>query len=311
MLDMGFIHDVRRIIAMLPQKRQTLLFSATMPPEIQKLASSILSRPVKVEVTPVATTADRIEQRVFFVEKAGKRGLLERVLRDRAIQRAIVFTRTKHGANRVAEQLSRASIGAVAIHGNKSQGARERALSAFKEGTTRVLVATDIAARGIDIDGISHVINYDLPNIPESYVHRIGRTARAGASGVAFSFCDSEERAYLADIERLIRMRLPVETLLDEPARHAPAGAATEQVRAEPPRGRGAERSPQPMVTRLRAARPPQDAAPRSHEPARPQQDAAARSHEPARPLPAAPQPARQSAAGGPARRRRRWGTLS
>ncbi|WP_437627266.1 DEAD/DEAH box helicase [Sorangium sp. So ce1151] len=210
MLDMGFIHDIRRVLAMLPERRQTLLFSATMPPDIQKLANSILRRPVKVEVARVATTAENIDQRVVFVERSDKRAMLEHVLKDPALRRAIVFTRTKHGANRVVQQLSRARIEAVAIHGNKSQGARERALASFKQGTTSVLVATDIAARGIDIDDISHVINYDLPNIPESYVHRIGRTARAGASGVALSFCDSEERTYLADIERLIQKRLPI-----------------------------------------------------------------------------------------------------
>ncbi|WP_437291374.1 DEAD/DEAH box helicase [Sorangium sp. So ce406] len=210
MLDMGFIHDIRRVLAMLPERRQTLLFSATMPPDIQKLANSILRRPVRVEVAPVATTAEKIDQRVVFVERSDKRAMLEQVLKDPALRRAIVFTRTKHGANRVVQQLGRARIEAVAIHGNKSQGARERALASFKQGTTSVLVATDIAARGIDIDDISHVINYDLPNIPESYVHRIGRTARAGASGVALSFCDSEERPFLADIERLIQKRLPI-----------------------------------------------------------------------------------------------------
>ncbi|WP_437900631.1 DEAD/DEAH box helicase [Sorangium sp. So ce124] len=210
MLDMGFIHDIRRVLAMLPERRQTLLFSATMPPDILKLANSILRSPVRVEVARIATTAENIDQRVVFVERGDKRAMLEHVLKDPALRRAIVFTRTKHGANRVVQQLSRARIEAVAIHGNKSQGARERALASFKQGTTSVLVATDIAARGIDIDDISHVINYDLPNIPESYVHRIGRTARAGASGVALSFCDSEERAYLADIERLIQKRLPL-----------------------------------------------------------------------------------------------------
>ncbi|MCC6557727.1 MAG: DEAD/DEAH box helicase [Polyangiaceae bacterium] len=210
MLDMGFIHDVRRVVAMLPARRQTLLFSATMPPDIRDLAGSVLHRPVEVAVAPIAATADRIEQRVFFVERSDKRALLEHLLGDGSIRRALVFTRTKHGANRVAEQLNRARIGAAAIHGNKSQNARERALADFKQGATRVLVATDIAARGIDIDDVTHVINYDLPNVAESYVHRIGRTARAGASGIALSFCDGEERAYLADIERLIRTRLSV-----------------------------------------------------------------------------------------------------
>ncbi|HYO72931.1 MAG TPA: DEAD/DEAH box helicase [Archangium sp.] len=211
MLDMGFIHDVKRIIAALPKKRQTLFFSATMPPEIQGLANSILTNPVRVEVAPVATTAETIDQRLYFVEKEQKRGLLVHLLQtDKAIQRVLVFTRTKHGANRVAKQLEAAGIGAEPIHGNKSQNARERALAAFKSGTCRVLVATDIAARGIDIDGITHVINFDLPNVPETYVHRIGRTGRAGAAGIALSFCDSEERAYLKDIERTIRRRVPV-----------------------------------------------------------------------------------------------------
>lgn len=210
MLDMGFIHDVRRIIAALPRQRQTLLFSATMPRDIQELAQSILINPVRVEVTPVASTAARIEQSVYFVEKGDKRALLAHLLQDPAITRVLVFSRTKHGANRIVKELAAAGIPAAAIHGNKSQSAREQALDAFKRGRTRVLVATDIAARGIDVEGISHVINYDLPNIPESYVHRIGRTARAGADGIAISFCDQEERAFLRDIERLIRQPVPV-----------------------------------------------------------------------------------------------------
>ncbi|MBV9522149.1 MAG: DEAD/DEAH box helicase, partial [Alphaproteobacteria bacterium] len=210
MLDMGFIHDIRKVIAALPKRRQSLFFSATMPPDIARLAAGILKDPIEVAVTPVASTAERIEQRVLFVEPSNKRALLAEILKDAAIDRALVFTRTKHGANRVAEQLSRGRITAEAIHGNKSQGARQRALENFRAGRTRVLVATDIAARGIDIDGISHVINYELPNVPESYVHRIGRTARAGAEGVAISFCDAEERAYLRDIEKLIKQRVPV-----------------------------------------------------------------------------------------------------
>ena len=212
MLDMGFIHDVRRIIKALPTRRQTLLFSATMPQDIQDLADNILQNPVRVEVTPQATTVEKIEQSVFFVEKKDKRALLEHLLADRAIRRVLVFTRTKHGANKLVQQLERARFQAEAIHGNKSQSARERALANFKNGRTRVLVATDIAARGIDVDDVTHVINYDLPNEPESYVHRIGRTARAGAAGTAYSFCDSEERAYLRDIEKLIRLRVPVVT---------------------------------------------------------------------------------------------------
>ncbi len=209
MLDMGFIHDVRRIINTLPAQRQTLLFSATMPAEIQSLADSILSNPVRVAVTPPATTVETVQQSVYFVEKSDKPNLLETLLRDSSISRALVFTRTKHGANKVVKQLGRASVSAEAIHGNKSQSAREQALANFKAGRTRVLVATDIAARGIDVDGITHVINYDLPNEPESYVHRIGRTARAGASGIAYSFCDLDEREYLVNIERLIRQHIP------------------------------------------------------------------------------------------------------
>ncbi len=210
MLDMGFIHDVRRVIAKLPAQRQTLLFSATMPADIARLAGSILKDPATVSVAPVASTAERVDQWVLFVEQADKRALLGEVLKDASIRRAIVFTRTKHGANRLAEQLGRMGVGADAIHGNKSQTARQRALADFSNGKVRVLVATDIAARGIDIDGITHVINYELPNVAESYVHRIGRTARAGAEGVALSFCDVEERAYLRDIEKLIRRSVPV-----------------------------------------------------------------------------------------------------
>lgn len=210
MLDMGFIHDVRRVVNALPARRQTLLFSATMPQDIQDLANSILKHPVRVEVTPQATTVEKIDQSVFLVEKQEKRALLEHLLNDKAIQRVLIFTRTKHGANRLVEHLDRARIRAEAIHGNKSQSAREQALENFKSGRTRVLVATDIASRGLDVEGVTHVINFDLPNEPESYVHRIGRTARAGASGIAYSFCDADERAYLRDIEKLIRLRVPV-----------------------------------------------------------------------------------------------------
>ena len=204
------VDDVRRVIEKLPEPRQTLLFSATMPDAITRLSQRILDDPVRVEVTPEKLTVDRIVQRVLLVEKKDKPGLLAEVLGDPDIERALVFTRTKHGANRVVKQLGRVDIAAEAIHGNKSQGARQRALANFKEGRTRVLIATDIAARGIDVEGITHVINYDLPNIPESYVHRIGRTARAGADGMAISFCDVEERAYLRDIEKLIRQKVPL-----------------------------------------------------------------------------------------------------
>ena len=211
MLDMGFIHDVRRVIKVLPTNRQTMLFSATMPQDIQDLADTMLTNPVKVEVTPQATTVDKITQSVYYVEKQDKRALLEHLLLDdNGIKRVLVFTRTKHGANRLAEQLERAKIKSEAIRGNKSQTARERALSAFKSGKVRVLVATDIASRGIDVDDVTHVINFDIPNEPESYVHRIGRTARAGADGIAYSFCDVDERKFLKDIEKLIRLNVPV-----------------------------------------------------------------------------------------------------
>jgi ATP-dependent RNA helicase RhlE len=212
MLDMGFIHDVKRVIAMLPPVRQTLFFSATMPTEAQRLADVLLRRDFEtVAVTPPSSTVDRIVQSVYFVhDKKDKRALLEDVLYDnREMRRVLVFTRTKHGANRVAEHLDKAGERAAAIHGNKSQNARERALAQFKDGSVRVLVATDIAARGIDIDDITHVINYDLPEVPEQYVHRIGRTARAGADGAAISFCDPEEVELLRDVERLIRKDVP------------------------------------------------------------------------------------------------------
>ena len=208
MLDMGFLPDVKRIVAKLPKKRQTLFFSATMPPEIRELAESMLHDPVSVAVAPVSSTAERIDQHLYFVDKTNKRALLADVVKDDTIKRALVFSRTKHGANRIAQFLEKRGVTSAAIHGNKSQGARTRALDGFKSGSIRVLVATDIAARGIDVDGVSHVINFDLPNVPETYVHRIGRTARAGASGIALSFCDTEEREYLVDIERLIGRHL-------------------------------------------------------------------------------------------------------
>jgi ATP-dependent RNA helicase RhlE len=210
MLDMGFIHDVKKVIAKLPAKRQSLFFSATMPPPIVQLANTILTNPVKVEVTPVASTAHLIDQVVYFIDKDNKRKLLIDLLQNEAIERVLVFTRTKHGADKVVKDLLRSNITAQAIHGNKSQNARQLALSNFKAKLTRVLVATDIAARGIDIDELTHVINYELPNIPESYVHRIGRTGRAGASGFAIAFCDAEERAYLKDIQKLIGKNVPV-----------------------------------------------------------------------------------------------------
>ncbi|MFN8249563.1 MAG: DEAD/DEAH box helicase [Ferruginibacter sp.] len=212
MLDMGFVHDVKKIISKIPAKRQTLFFSATMPKEIQGLADSILTNPEKVEVTPVSSTADTIQQWIYFVEKQNKKLLLADLLLDKSIESVLVFTRTKHGADKVVKDLVKKGIKAEAIHGNKSQNARQRALGNFKDRTTRVLVATDIAARGIDVDELTHVINYEMPNIPETYVHRIGRTGRAGLSGTAFSFCESEELPYLKDIHKLIGKTIPVQT---------------------------------------------------------------------------------------------------
>ena len=208
MLDMGFIHDVRRITRVLPRRRQTLMFSATMPPAIEQLAQRLLSNPVRVAAAPAATPVERIDQGVYLTSKQRKPTLLLEVLGQPECQRALVFSRTKHGANRVARQLLKRGITATAIHGNKSQGARTRALDGFRRGSIPVLVATDIAARGVDVEGITHVINYDLPNEPDTYVHRIGRTARAGAAGSAISFCDPEEYAYLSSIERLIGTRI-------------------------------------------------------------------------------------------------------
>lgn len=215
MLDMGFIHDIRKLISMLPAQRHNLFFSATMPPEIERLAGTLLKNPVRVEVTPVSSTAEKIDQTVMYVDRDKKKSLLRHVLQDKALKRVIVFTRTKRGANQVSEVLAKNGVSSAAIHGNKSQGARQRALDDFKAGRVRVLVATDIAARGIDVDGITHVINFELPNVSESYVHRIGRTARANAEGSAISFCDTEEKAYLRDIEKLIGQK--VEVITDQP----------------------------------------------------------------------------------------------
>jgi ATP-dependent RNA helicase RhlE len=235
MLDMGFLPDVKRVIAQLPPKRQTLFFSATMPPDIRQLADRLLVSPAVVSVAPPATTAERITQHLYFVHPKAKPGLLVELLaKNPEMRHTLVFTRTKHGANRLVGQLEKAGIAAAAIHGNKSQNARDRAMGAFRTGQLRLLVATDIAARGIDVDGLSHVVNYDLPNVPETYVHRIGRTGRAGAEGIAISFCTDEERPYLASIEKLIRVKLErrgdvaappglVET--PEPARPAMGGA--------------------------------------------------------------------------------------
>ncbi len=217
MLDLGFIVPIRKIAQTIPPTRQTLFFSATMPKEIATLAGQMLKNPVHVAVNPVATTAERVQQKVIFVDTARKRPMLAELLKDSRMSRTLVFTRTKHGADRVTQHLEAAGLPTAAIHGDKSQPQRERALQSFKDGRIRVLVATDIAARGIDVDGITHVVNFDLPNVPEAYVHRIGRTARAGHAGIAISFCDSSERPHLRGIEKLIGTRLEV----DEPLRHA------------------------------------------------------------------------------------------
>jgi ATP-dependent RNA helicase RhlE len=246
MLDMGFIRDIRTIITKLPVKRQTLLFSATMPADIAELADQMLRTPATVAVTPVATTVESVEQRVIYADRVAKPSLLSQVLKADAVERALVFTRTKHGADRVVRSLGQAGITAKAIHGNKSQNERERVLAAFRDGHVRTLVATDIAARGIDVTGITHVINYDLPNIPESYVHRIGRTARAGAGGVAVSFCDGEEAPFLRGIEKLIRMSIPVSDAslragsASAPASQQPVQADPGRKKRQPRRGRGA-----------------------------------------------------------------------
>ena len=239
MLDMGFIADIRKIVAKLPAHRQTLMFSATMPGAIADLATHMLRDPVKVAVTPTASTAERIDQRIIRVDRAAKPAILVDLLRQETIDRALVFTRTKHGADKVVRRLVQAGIAAEAIHGNKSQGQRERVLAAFRSGKVRTLVATDIAARGIDVDGISHVVNFDLPNVPETYVHRIGRTARAGADGIAISLCDAEETAFLRDIEKLIRMSLPLTDRRAHPHRAEAPAAKTAPAKTVPGRHNG------------------------------------------------------------------------
>jgi ATP-dependent RNA helicase RhlE len=259
MLDMGFIHDVRRVIAVLPKQRQSLLFSATMPRDIQDLAHKLLHDPVKVEVAPVSSASERVKQQVYFVDKDNKRRLLLHVLQDESVGRTLVFTRTKSGANRVAEFLNKSGIQSEAIHGNKSQSARQRALENFRTGSTRVLVASDLAARGIDVEGITHVINFEIPNVAETYVHRIGRTGRAAATGAAMSFCQADERPYLAGIEKLIRTRIPV--VADHPYPPGSPGPRKDSIEAEQPRppfqGRGGGgRRPQQSSGGPRGGRP-------------------------------------------------------
>ncbi len=301
MLDMGFVHDVRKVLKLLPTRRQNLLFSATMPASIVSLAGEFLHAPVQVEVTPQATTVERIEQRVMFVDKSDKRRLIAHLLRGDEVEQAIVFTRTKHGANRLVKHLDKAGIDATAIHGNKSQNARTRALDAFREGRTPVLVATDVASRGLDVDGVSHVFNFDLPNEPESYVHRIGRTGRAGRDGVAVALCDASEVSFLRDIERLIGLTIAVDAEHDwhtehpeaappPPARQARGGGRSRGGRARGGRSGGSpggssgggthtsprsapagERRPRPEQARAAAPRPAQQrAAPASEAPGQP-----------------------------------------
>ena len=239
MLDMGFIEPIRRIVGALPVKRRTMLFSATMPREIERLAEQLLDSPTKVSVAPAATTVERIAQRLIHVQKASKLALLLHLFDVEPIDRALVFTRTKHGADRLAKQLRAASIGSEAIHGNRSQGQRTKALEAFRSGRSPILVATDIAARGLDIDGITHVFNFDLPMEPEAYVHRIGRTARAGASGIAISFCDETERGLLRDIERTIRVEIPRGELPGSLPRPPKPAEPSREERPERSSGRG------------------------------------------------------------------------
>ncbi|MFD1331689.1 DEAD/DEAH box helicase, partial [Methylopila musalis] len=276
MLDLGFIHAIRRVVPMLPHRRQTMFFSATMPKTIKDLADTMLTDPATVAVTPVAKTADRVEQKVIFVEQSGKKAVLAELLRDPTIDRALVFTRTKHGADKVVRQLEEAGIGSAAIHGNKSQSQRERALGSFRTGHIKILIATDIAARGIDVDGVTHVVNHDIPNVPESYVHRIGRTARAGAEGVAYSLVANDERMYLRDIERLIRQSISAEDRRSEAGKAEPEGdgAASQKVRQQqrqprpqgqrPAQGQGKPRQPN-------ASRPNHGEPNRAHEQRRPQ----------------------------------------
>jgi len=282
MLDMGFIHDVKKLIKLIPAKRQSLFFSATMPESIRVLASTILTNPEEVQVTPASTTAETVEQEMYFVDAANKKDLLIHILKDKTITTALVFTRTKHGADKVQRMLEKAKIKAEAIHGNKSQNARQNALRNFKDKTTRVLVATDIAARGIDIDNLNLVINYEIPNIPETYVHRIGRTGRAGLEGKAVSFCDVEEYDYLRDIQKLISIEIPVVTNHPFPAENLPVPGARKAKGKSPGAkagARGGNGSPRaastgnstaagesriPKPTRPQSSRSPQAHAPKS-----------------------------------------------
>jgi ATP-dependent RNA helicase RhlE len=307
MLDMGFIQDIRKIVAKLPKDRQTLFFSATMPQDIAELANHMLRDPERVAVTPVASTVDRIDQQIVHVQRSMKAVVLADLLRQPAVDRSLVFTRTKHGADKVVRSLAKSGIRAEAIHGNKSQNQRERVLAAFRAGDVRVLVATDIAARGIDVDGISHVIDFDLPNIPETYVHRIGRTARAGADGVAISLCDAEEKAYLRDIEKLIRRTIPAirseyaganaprSDRPVEPARPQPRQQVRQGRRSEPARAKNQARPQVRAAEPAKAAQPQR--GPRRTKPSSQQQQQ--RTRGPVRvgePLAERPEPRKQPA---------------
>jgi ATP-dependent RNA helicase RhlE len=278
MLDMGFINDIRKIVSKLPAQRQTLMFSATMPPEIRQLAQALLKNPVSVQVAPVAQTADKVDQSVYFVDKRNKPQLLAHLVNELPMTRAIVFTRTKHGADRVVRHLHKSGIKSEAIHGNKSQNARQRALDNFKREKIPVLVATDIAARGIDVDGITHVVNYDLTHEPETYVHRIGRTARAGAGGAAVSFCDAEERQNLQAIQRLIRQQIPVKT--DHPAYSAKEAMSDSQDR-EPRNQQRQDSRGERHPARHPSSRQNPHAAPRHSGPASARSADGRRSHGP------------------------------
>ena len=276
MLDMGFIHDVRKVIARLPEKRQTLLFSATMPQEIAELSQKILSNPVRVEVTPQSSTVEAIQQRLYKVDKGNKKFLLQHVLEDKSLDSVLVFTNTKHGADRVVKELGRAGVAAMAIHGNKGQTARIKALDSFKSGAIRVLVATDIAARGIDVSELAAVVNYELPNVPETYVHRIGRTGRAGRGGVAISFCNFDELAYLKDIEKLIKKKVPV--VEDHPWPMEVFEAAPKK-EPRPPRAdrRQPEKQPKPIPAAIKPPVPPKPVAAAKPQPVPKPQPKAAR----------------------------------
>ncbi|MDX2203263.1 MAG: DEAD/DEAH box helicase [Hyphomicrobiaceae bacterium] len=299
MLDLGFLPAIRRIVANLPKVRQNLFFSATMPTDIGKLASDLLKDPVRVAVTPVATTVERVTQRVIHVESHKKKALLAELFANPELARTLVFTRTKRGADRVARYLEGAGVGVAAIHGNKSQGQREKALEAFKSARIRALVATDIAARGIDVDDVSHVVNYELPDVPESYVHRIGRTARAGRSGIAISFCDPEERAQLRDIERLTRQSIAAEdrrndtTLAREEKGPREAGSGRPEGQRQG-RGQAGHRSGRPGGSRHGHNGRPQGSSGQGRNPERRERDADRR------PAQAAPQAAQSAAAGRP-----------